>query len=63
MSCSALLFELAQSVSDVNDLFIDNYTDKSMEYMLSCVKTNVTFDRYYEIMRNNWEKRINDFLF
>ena len=62
MDCENVFIELARSVDNINTDFVEDFTRKSMEYMLSCVKANITHDRYYELLKNEWEDIIGDMI-
>lgn len=62
MSCIEIFTELSDIVNDINNEFIDKFTDKTTEYMLSCVKTDITYDNYYKLLKQQWDKKFNEFL-
>ena len=59
MSCVNLFKNLASIVDEINNQFIDDFTDHNVEYWMSCVKTNITYDKFYELLKEKWEIRVN----
>lgn len=62
MSCFSVIDSLNKTVDQINMELIDNMTDKHMQYHYACIKPNITFDTYYNNLKERWEKIMNDFL-
>jgi len=60
MSCVEIFEDLGKIVSEINNKFIDDFTNQNMEFMLSCVKTNITHDKYYNLLKEGWESKLSD---
>ena len=62
VSCFDVIESLNKSIDQVNLELIDNMTNENMAYHYVCIKPNVTYDTYYQNIKEKWEKIINRFL-
>lgn len=60
MTCSEVINDLAMMVDKINYELIDNMTNSDMIYDWIYVKPNVTYDYYFERLKDRWEFIINN---
>jgi len=54
--CIKMLYDLANSVNELNDNLVDNMTNIEMKYGLVCVKPDLTYDTFFKQLKQDWEK-------
>lgn len=59
-SCSNIINDLCKSIDNANTELIDNMTNTNMKYDWICIKPNVTYEYFYECLKKDWEKIINN---
>ena len=62
ITCLNVISNLNKSVDKVNFKLIDNMTDAKMKYDLVCVKPDVTYQYFYQTLKEEWETIINNFI-
>lgn len=61
-TCFTLLYNLSKSVDKVNDELVYNMMNPNMKYEVVCVKPNVTYDHFFQRLKEEWEGQINEFI-
>ena len=62
ISCMKIIHDLNRVVDNANWELINNMTDQKMIYELICVKPNITYEFFYDYLKTNWERLINEFI-
>ena len=62
ISCLNIVDDLNKSIEKANDELIDHMSDQYVPYEYACIKPNITFEHFYQTLRNDWERTINLFL-
>lgn len=60
-SCLHLLSVMARTVDDVNLRLLEYMTRPGVDYKTVCVRTNITYDAYFNDLKESWEQVIEDF--
>ena len=60
--CFTIFRDLARSVKTCNYELSDHMTSGEVDYNYVCIIPEVTFEHYYDLLKDNWEQIINDFL-
>ncbi|AYV80998.1 MAG: hypothetical protein Harvfovirus13_4 [Harvfovirus sp.] len=48
------------AINNANTIIIDQMTQPDMKYELACVKPNVTYQKYFQILKQGWDKNVSD---
>src|SRR5690242_17115896 len=59
VSFEKFINELIKAIDDTNTIVIDNITDPNMKYEWSCIKPNLTFTKYFYILKPKWDRVID----
>lgn len=62
MSCMDVVTNMVNSIDDVNTEIIINMTEPQVKYEDVCIKPNITFDHYYQSLKQKWETILNDYI-
>jgi hypothetical protein len=62
VTCLDIIQELNKSVDNINTTLIHNMTNSSMKYEWVCIKPNVTYDYFYQCLKEEWGSIINQFI-
>jgi len=62
INCSNIIDKLNEAIDDTYDQLISNMTDPDLRYNWVCIKPNITYQYYYEHLKNKWDNIINSFL-
>ena len=60
--CLSLLENLKLSIKNANTQMIINMTNPDKEFSRVCVIPQIHYDTYYNTIKKEWEKLINDFI-
>lgn len=60
--CTDLVMNLSKSVDKANNELIDHMTSLNLEYKYVCIKPNVTYDYYYQILKKDWDNQVDQFI-
>ncbi|AYV78076.1 MAG: hypothetical protein Edafosvirus4_60 [Edafosvirus sp.] len=55
ISFEKFINELIDSIESTNTTIIDNITDQDMKYELSCIKPNLTYNKYFSLLKPKWD--------
>lgn len=58
--CLDVLFTLASHVDTINYNLIDFMTSNDTNYSMVCIRPDITYEKFYENLKNNWEKVVNE---
>lgn len=61
-SCLTLIDQLNYSIDRANTSLINNMTEPSMKYEWVCVKSDVTYDYYYQYLKAEWDDILENFI-
>lgn len=61
-TCLNIFEKLNESIDDTNYDLIDNMTSQNMRYVWVCIKPEVTYDFFYQIMKEKWNYIINNLI-
>lgn len=53
---------LVESIDSANTYIIDQITQSNTKFEHSCVKPNLTFDKYFEVLKKKWDYYVNKLL-
>lgn len=59
-SCIDVFFDMAKTVTDVNTEITINMIDPKMNYEYVCIKPNLTYEHFYNLLKTRWEKIVNE---
>ena len=62
ITCTNIIQELNKSIDKTNYLLIDHMTEPDMQYAWACIKPNLTYEYFYDTLKQDWEKIINEFI-
>lgn len=62
ISCLNVIDKLIDAINETNDIINDTMTDINTKYIYACVKPNVTYQNYQNILNSKWKKIINNFV-
>ncbi|XWV25566.1 putative protein kinase [Tupanvirus deep ocean] len=61
-TCLNIIQDLNKSVDNANTALIYNMTETTTKYEWVCIKPNITYDFYYQFLKEEWEQIINNFI-
>lgn len=62
ITCLNIIPELNKIVDETNTSIVESMTNPDMRYEWVCIKPDVTYDFFYQNLKEGWEKIINDFI-
>jgi len=61
-SCIEVFNDLSNSVKECNTKLIDDMTNSKVDYGVVCIRSDITFEDYYNNLKKSWEDTINNFV-
>ena len=61
MSFEKFILELVHAVDEANTIIIDRITDPAMRYEWACIKPDLTYKAYYELLKPRWDAVVDRF--
>ncbi|XWV26905.1 hypothetical protein QJ857_gp0145 [Tupanvirus soda lake] len=61
-TCLNIIQDLNKSIDNANTALIYNMTEPTMKYEWVCIKPNISYDFYYQFLKEEWDQIINNFI-
>lgn len=62
ITCTNIIIKLNQAIDTANYTLVDNMTKPDMQYDWVCIRPDCSYEFYYQILKEYWDKIINDFI-